>query len=122
MAQIVSCSMWLDKTAVNNNFLEALKDKVVNCEAHTAGRLRLFDIMQVNAHEIPLHPLFSATWRRYLYVLPLHFTNESCKIVTDRLELDKLVCNCNLNYLYYLDINCLNAMFERYTVLAYYYF
>ena len=117
MSQIVSCTQWVGKEdlVTCNDLLERIKNDIRNCEAHVTGRLRLFDAIQVNAHEVPLHALFSATWRRYQYILPLQFTT-NIRMIINKTELEEHLSSENgksMDRIYYLDVEYLNIVLGR---------
>ena len=63
VSQIISFSSFDEISAAD------VLNKLRDCEAVTSGRLAIFDCRRVPKR---FHALFSATWRRYLYVFPLN--------------------------------------------------
>lgn len=63
VSQIISFATFDDVSATD------ILNKLRDCEAVKSGRLAIFDCRRVPKR---FHALFSATWRRYLYVFPLN--------------------------------------------------
>jgi tRNA U38,U39,U40 pseudouridine synthase TruA len=63
VSQVISFATFDDVNATD------ILNKLRDCEAVKSGRLAIFDCRRVPKR---FHALFSATWRRYLYVFPLN--------------------------------------------------